>query len=360
MNDSSSSKREVQGKLALVTGATGLLGSNLVRELIARGYRVRGLVRSPEKARRFLADAAFEPIVGDMRQVGGFAHALAGCDAVFHTAAYFREYFQPGSHDSALDAINVQGTLALMRAADAAGVTSFVHTSSAGTIGMKPDGSPGDEDTAAAAVQLDNAYVRSKVDGDRQIAAFQPANGMRVIEIMPGWMWGPGDAAPTGAGQLVLDFMRRKIPVIPDGGTCVVDARDVARTMIESSEHAAHRARYIVAGEFRTLAQILTELEQLTQVPGPRRRLPFALTYAFARFEELRVRWFGGTLLVSRAAITMMRARYTQSSAKAQRELHATFRPFSHTLADTVAWYRQHGLLEASPSAARGADVQAA
>lgn len=75
-----------------VTGATGLLGSNLVRELSARGYRVRALVRSEPKARRFLSDVDTELIVGDMQDVDSFANQLEGCTAVFHTAAHFREY----------------------------------------------------------------------------------------------------------------------------------------------------------------------------------------------------------------------------------------------------------------------------
>ena len=296
MHHSSERTLSLQGARVLVTGATGMLGSNLVRALVARGAHVRGLVRSPEKARRYLADVAFEPIAGDMREVSGFAAALEDCSAVFHTAAYFREYYQPGSHDGALASINVQGTLELMRAADAAGVSCFVHVSSSGTIGLKPDGSPGDEDTPPSAAQLDNGYFRSKVEGDRQIHAFAPARGMRVIEILPGWMWGPGDAAPTAAGQMVLDFVQRKIPVVPEGGTCVVDARDVAGAMLTAAERAPHASRYIVGGEFRSLAQLLQALEVQTGIAAPRLHLPFFMVLAFAYLEELRVRITGGLM----------------------------------------------------------------
>ncbi|MET0386188.1 MAG: NAD-dependent epimerase/dehydratase family protein [Polyangiales bacterium] len=354
MAHSSKDKPIAQGDLVFVTGATGLLGSNLVRELVARGYRVRGLVRSAEKAQRVLGDlgAAFEPCVGDMQRVNDFAPALAGAVAVFHTAAYFREYYQPGSHDNALDAINIQGTLALMQAADRAAVPCFVHTSSSGTIGLKADGSPGDENTPASAIQLRNGYVRSKVDGDRAITAFEPASGMRVVEILPGWMWGPGDAAPTAAGQLVLDFIQRKIPVIPDGGTSTVDARDVASAMIASLTRAAHGDRYLVGGEFRTLAQTLSDLETLTGVRGPRRRIPYAMALAYASFEELRARVTGGPLLVSRAGLAMMHGNYAVTSSKAQQALGVTFRPFTQTLVDVIAWYEAHGYLPRSAARA--------
>ena len=348
-----SSKRSdvVQGDRVFVTGATGLLGSNLVRELVARGYRVHGLVRSPEKARRFLGDVsdAFVPCVGDMARVSEFAPQLAGCVTVFHTAAYFREYYQVGSHARALEAINVDGTLSLMQAADVAGVTCFVHTSSSGVIGKKPDGSPGDETTPPELSQRANGYFRSKIEGDRRIAAYTPNHEMRIIEILPGWMWGPGDAAPTGAGQVVIDFMKQKLPVIPEGGTCTVDARDVACAMLACVARGAHGERYIVGGEFRTLAEDLAALERLTGIRGPRLRVPFALALAFAWFEETRSRLTGAPLLVSREGIRLMRARYAVTSAKAQRELGVTFRPFSQTLADTVAWYQQHGFLSDGP-----------
>lgn len=360
MDHSSRTDANTQPELVLVTGATGMLGSNLVRALVAQGYRVRGLCRSPEKARRFLADAQCEIIQGDMRDVAGFAHALAGCSTVFHTAAYFREYYRPGDHSQELDAINVQGTLALMRAADAAGVRCFVHTSSSGAVGMKPDGSPGDEGTQAGEEQLQNGYFRSKVEGDRQIHAFTPQRGMRVIEVLPGFMFGPGDAAPTASGQLVLDFLAKKIPIIPEGGTNMVDARDVAAAMITCSQRAPHAARYIVGGESLTLEQVLRSLEQITGVRGPRLRLPFAMVLAFAWFEELRARLTNGPLLVSREGVKLMRSRHTVSSARAQRELGVSFRPFDETLRDVVQWYEQQGLAPAKRGARAGVRPAAA
>jgi dihydroflavonol-4-reductase len=349
----------LQGKTVFVTGATGMLGSNLVRELAARGARVRGLVRSTEKAERFLADVAFEPVQGDMRNVAALAPSLQGCVAVFHTAAYFREYYQPGSHDDELHAINVRGTLALMHAADAAGVECFVHTSSSGTIGQKPDGGPGDEDTPPSAAHLKNGYFRSKVDGDREIHAFAPTRGMRVIEILPGWMWGPGDAAPTGAGQLLLDFVHRKVPIMPEGGTNVVDPRDVAQAMLAAQAQAAHAARFIVAGEFRSIEQILHALAALTHIPAPRLRLPYPVVMTYAFFEELRAKLTGSPLLISREAIALMHAKPTVSSARAQRELGATFRPLEETLRDSLAWYEKHGFIERSMLPVRLSEARA-
>jgi dihydroflavonol-4-reductase len=325
---------------AFVTGSTGLLGNNLVRQLVADGHRVTGLIRSEAKAQALLGDLDVALVRGDMRDVAGFADALRGCDVLFHTAAYFREYYQPGDHAAALDAINVRGTLALLGAADARGVRRCVHVSSGGTIGMKADGSPGDEHTPPAPVATANLYFKSKVDGDAAIRAWRAPQGMAVIEILPGWIWGPGDAAPTGAGQLALDFLARRVPAIPDGGTCVVDARDVAAAMIAAAERGRDGEKYIVGGTYATMAEVLAALERVSGVRGPRLRLPHGLAMAFATVSEVIARLSGRPLLISREAVRTMHAKLRVTSARAERELGARFRPLDDTLRDVVEWYR--------------------
>jgi dihydroflavonol-4-reductase len=323
---------------AFVTGSTGLLGNNLVRALEARGYDVIGLVRSEDKAKRLLGDTRATFVKGDMRDVAAFAPKLDGCEAVFHTAAYFREYYQPGDHAEALDTINIQGTLKLMDEADRRGVRRFIHTSSGGTIGNKPDGSPGDEETPASPEQLRNLYFKSKVDGDAKIRDWKGRKGMEVIEILPGWMWGPGDAAPTAAGRMAQDFVARKIPGVIDGGTCIVDARDVAQAMIAALEKGRAGEKYIVAGEFATLEDVLVGLEKASGVPAPKTRLPYPVVIAFALIQETLGKITGREVLVTREGVRTMHTKHRMTSAKAQRELGATFRPLAETLRDVVRW----------------------
>ncbi|HEX7665986.1 MAG TPA: SDR family oxidoreductase [Polyangiaceae bacterium] len=323
-----------------VTGSTGLLGNNLVRALRAKGHDVVGLVRSEEKAKRLLGETGATWVVGDIRDSSSYAAALEGVDVVFHTAAYFREYYQPGDHAAVIDDTNVRGTLDLMKAADAAGVKKLVHTSSSGTIGSKADGSPGDEDTAPPPLAKENLYFKSKVDGEAKIRAFRPENDLEVIEILPGWMWGPGDEGPTGAGQLALDFLAKKVPAIPPGGTNVVDARDVAESMIRAAEVAHHGAKFIVAGPPRTLGDLLGTLEQVSGVKAPTTHMPYALAYVVASFSEALSKLTGSAPLISRMALKTMNNPARVSSARAERELGATFRPFEDTARDVVTWYR--------------------
>lgn len=331
-----------------VTGSTGLLGNNLVRLLDSKGHQVVGLVRSEEKGKWLLGDTEATLVKGDMRDITSFARRLEGCEALFHTAAYHREYYyRPHTRWEDLDEINIKGTLKLMAEADQRGVRRFIHVSSCGVVGgMKPDGSPGDEETPPLPIQMANLYFRSKIQADAAIRAWQPRHGMEAVLILPAWMWGPGDAAPTGSGQLALDFLARKLPGIMDGGQCMVDARDVAAAMIAGLGKGSHGERYLVAGRYHTIEEILKGLERVTGVPAPKLRLPQVAVMAYAWGVEFFGRLTGRDVLVTREAVRALHAKLRWTSERAERGLGVTFRPLEDTLRDVVTWYREHPLLQ--------------
>jgi dihydroflavonol-4-reductase len=333
-----------------VTGATGLLGSNLVRALRAEGHSVKALVRSKEKAQRQLGDTGAELVAGDMEDVPGFAGALGGVDVVFHTAAYFREYYSAGDHWPKLEAINVRGTLALAEAARAQGVKRLIHTSSSGTIGLKPDGSPGDEETPPGPLAERNLYFKSKLLTADQLRALAARTGLEVVQILPGWMFGPGDAAPTASGRLVLDFLNRKLPAIPPGGTSAVDARDVATGMIRAAERGRAGEKYILGGDFVTLAEVIRTLEQVSGQSGPRARIPYPVAFVYAAISQSWAKLTRAESLVTLQGVRMMQARLAVTSAKAEQELDWKHRPLRETLANEVLWYRSQGLAAAEPA----------
>ena len=325
---------------AFVTGATGLLGSNLVNALLASNYEVRGLVRSVDKARRVFPNDEIELVPGDMSDVNAFAPSLKGCDVLFHTAAYFREYYQPGDHQAILEKINVQGTVDLLLAAEKNALRKAIHISSSGVIGLKSDGSPGDESTLPDEHSTANLYFSSKVSAELAIGRFLKERTLPVAIILPGWMWGPGDWAPTGSGQLVLDFQAGKIPGILDGGACVVDARDVAQSCVAAVDRGHSGERYIVGGHFMDFGEILATLEKVTGIPAPRRRIPYPVLIAAAAFSQTWSRFTGKSSLITVEAVKTMHARRFVASDKSIRELNASFRPFEDTVRDEVAWFR--------------------
>jgi nucleoside-diphosphate-sugar epimerase len=329
---------------AFVTGGTGLLGNNLVRALRAEGHAVAALVRSETKAQRLLGDTGAELIRGDMEDVPAFAGALAGCDVVFHTAAYFREYYGAGDHRHKLEAVNVQGTLALAEAAWARGVRRLVSTNSSGTIGFGPDGSPGNEDTPPAPIARENLYFRSKLLGSDRLRELAARTGLEVVEVLPGWMFGPWDAAPTASGRIVLDFLAGRLPPIPPGGLNAVDARDVAAGMIRAAVHGRAGGKYILAGAFATVADVAHTLAEITGRRAPRAKVPYQVALAYAAVAQTWAGLTGGETLVTTAGVRMMNARLQVTSARAERELGWRARPLGETLRDEVAWFREQGM----------------
>jgi dihydroflavonol-4-reductase len=326
---------------AFVTGSTGLLGNNLVRTLLRAGHEVWALARSEEKARRELGDTAARIVAGDVRNVAEFAYCLKGIDVVFHTAAYFREYYSPGDHSDAIERTNVRSTMELAQAAHAMGVRKMIYTSSAGIIGLQPDGSPGDEQTPPWPGATRNLYLRSKERAERLLREFSQTKGFFVASALPSWMWGPHDVGPTPSGKLVFDAIAHKLPpMLPPGGSAIVDARDVAAAMLRIAEAGRSGERYILSGGFFELADIIAHLAALTGVKPPKRHIPFAAAVALATAAETWSRITGTTSPMSAEAIRLMNARLRVTSAKAEKELHASFRPFIATLADTVSWAR--------------------
>jgi dihydroflavonol-4-reductase len=332
---------------AFVTGGTGLLGNNLVRGLLAQGHKVCVLVRSPEKASRTFGALPVEVVQGDMGDVPGFAEALQGADVLFHTAAYFREYYRPGEHEDKLEAINVEGALTLFRAAQARGVRRIVHTSSSGVIGPGPGGAPGDETCAPSAESMRNRYFASKVRADERVRDAVRSEGLPVVTILPGWMFGPGDLGPTSAGRVVLDFLHGRLPAVPPGGACATDARDVASAMIAMAERAPVGDRTLVAGPYTTLRELFTALERVSGVRAPGPSLPYPAALAMATVAQTASRWLGVESAMSVEGIRSLRAAHPLSAAKARRELGLTCRPLDETLADVVAYYRASGLAPA-------------
>jgi dihydroflavonol-4-reductase len=326
---------------AFVTGATGLLGTNLARELARQGWRVKVLARSRAKVERVLGGIELDAVLGDMEDVAGLSAALQGCDTLFHCAAYFREYYAPGQHEGKLERINVQGTIELLDVADRAGMGRVVYVSSSGVLGLS--GSSGTVDESAPyALESSNLYFQSKIQAEQRVFEWLKSHRTPVVLILPGWMFGPFDEAPTASGRLVQDFLARKIPAIIPGGANVVDARDVATAMIRSVEHGSTGERYIVAGSPVSLEEIALTLERLTGIPAPRLRLPYPAALLAAWLSQTAASLRGGQSLLTVSGVRTMREamRHALSSAKAERDLGASFRSLSETLQDEINWFR--------------------
>ncbi len=329
---------------AFVTGSTGLVGSNLVRLLVEQGHSVKALARSKEKADKVLAGIDNVTVVqGDLENIDAFAHELEGCDWLFHTAAYFREYYGPGEHWDKLKRLNVDATIQLLTEAEKRGIQRAVHTSSGGVIGDPVEGEYADERSKPGAISMSNLYFKSKVLCEEAIAEWLNEHSMPVTLILPGWIYGPSDAAPTASGRIVLDFLNRKLPAILPGGVSIVDARDVAKAMIAAAEKGQSGERYIIGGNHHTLESVMKTLGEISGVPAPKLKLPYPAALAMAYVSELAAKITRSAPQIPLEGIRTLNSRHQVTSAKAERELGTTFRPLEETLRDEVAWFRANG-----------------
>jgi dihydroflavonol-4-reductase len=334
---------------AFVTGGVGLLGSNLVRHLVSQGFSVRALVLPEElnKVPTQFAGIPVEVVTGDLRDVEAFAPSLTGVEILFHTAAFFRAYYQGGSHWQELYRTNVAGTHNLLQAAFRAGIRRFVHTSSIAVLDGRPSARI-DETMLRDERHADN-YYRSKILADREVLSFLDKHpDMWAAMVLPGWMHGPGDAGPTPAGQSVLDFLRGRLPGILPGAFPVVDARDVAEAMLRVAQKGRRGERYLAAGRSMTAAEYMSHLERVSGVKAPTRRIPLGVMYAAAAAGECWARLTRRPVPLSLAAMRLLDRRMDQlqfDHSKSHRELGLEFRPVETTLRDEVAWYRGHGYL---------------
>jgi dihydroflavonol-4-reductase len=308
---------------ALVSGATGFVGAAVARALLRDGWQVRALARAGSD-RSNLEGLPLEIAVGDLNEPASLEPAVADCRALFHVAADYRL----GARDpEQLYRTNVEGTRNILTAARRAGVERSIYTSSVATMGIPPDGIPGDEATPVALEAMIGHYKRSKFLAERAVLDEARA-GLPVVIVNPSTPVGPGDVKPTPTGQLVLDAACGRMPAYVDTGLNIV-----------------HVERYILGGKDMSLREILAEISRLVGRDPPRVRLPYAAVLPIAYVAEAFSRVSGRAGRVTLEGVRMSRKRMFFSSAKAQRELGYTWRPPVEAFADAVKWFRGRGLL---------------
>ena len=323
---------------ALVTGGTGFVGANVVRELLAAGATVRVLAR-PASDRRALTGLRVEIVDGDLLDPASLCRAVAGARTVYHVAADYRLWARD---PAALYRANVDGTRGVLMAAGEAGTARIVYTSTVGALGIPADGTPGTEDTTVSLADMVGDYKRSKFLAE-QVALEHARKGLPVVIVNPSAPIGPWDVKPTPTGQVVVDFMRGRMFATLDTGLNLVHVRDVARGHPLAAEKGRVGDKYILGNTNVSLAEIGRMLAEVTGGRPPRLRVPYALAWFGAACLEGFARLTGGIPLVPLAAVRMARKRMYFSPAKAVRELGLPQTDVRIALRDAVEWFAAHG-----------------
>jgi dihydroflavonol-4-reductase len=321
-------------KPTLVTGATGFLGWHVAHRLLARGEKVRALVRDVSRVREFDGQV----VAGDLRDPKSLERAVAGCAVLYHVAADYRLWAKDSSE---LYKSNVEGTRNLLAAARDAGVERVVYTSTVGCIGM-PEDAPGNEDTHVDLDDMAGAYKRSKFQAEQVAMEFARA-GLPVVIVNPTAPVGDRDFKPTPTGKIVVDFLKGDMPAFVDTGLNLVDVEDTAEGHLLACERGVSGQRYILGCENLTLQQILTRLAAISGGQAPRWRIPYAVAYAAGLASTGWANLTGQEPRAPLDAVKMARKKMFVSLDKAKRELGFHPQPVDGALKRAVDWFRANG-----------------
>lgn len=328
--------------IAVITGASGLLGGNLAAELRARRVQVRAIRRRTTRIDH-LADLDIEWVYGDLDDPASLEHAFRGADVVFHSAAAVG--VSP-TVTPALRKANVDGTAAVIGAARKAGARRLVHVSSVVAVGLSRDGAPVGEDAPwnFAEHKLDDGYCTTKHQAEQLVVA-AARDGIDAVIVNPGFMIGPRDARPS-SGRVIVDLVRGRIPIYPAGRNNFVDVRDVARGTIAAWERGARGRRYILGGHNLPYRDLFQRIGRIAGVRPPRVPAPrlaaLAAGLAGDAYQRLTGREpvFGS--VEARYAYT---DRFQFTSARAEAELGYRRGSIDNAIRDAIAWFRSAGML---------------
>ncbi|HZS37675.1 MAG TPA: NAD-dependent epimerase/dehydratase family protein [Polyangia bacterium] len=324
---------------ALVTGAAGFIGSNVVRALLGAGHAVRALHLPGEDVRN-LAGLDVERVAGDVTDGPAMRRAAAGCDRVFHLAAIYALWTRDPER---MRRVNVDGTRTVLEAARAAGVERVVYTSSIARFGGQGRGRRATEESPFALGPTGDGYSRSKFEAHEVARAF--AGDVDVVIVAPTGPIGPGDVGPTPTGRLLLRALTMPVVVVPDSATNFADVRDMARGHLLAAERGRRGESYLLGHVDLTAVELAREALALYGLRRAIVRAPFPLAQAAGHASLAAARLLGRAPLFTPAAVRIARLGLTADCSKAVRELGLPQTPIRTALRDALTWFAQNGYL---------------
>ncbi|MGQ0666331.1 MAG: hopanoid-associated sugar epimerase, partial [Nitrospiraceae bacterium] len=323
---------------ALVTGATGFVGAAVVRALIKTGADVRVLARRDSdftNLQQFKIDGAY----GDLRDKESLRNALAGCQQLYHVAAHYALWARD---PSVFYDVNVTGTKNLMEAAREAGTERIVYCSTIGAIGLPPDGGLGTESTPVSLSHMAGHYKRSKYLAEQEVLRLA-TEGLPVVIVNPSAPVGEGDVKPTPTGQVIVDFMKGRMPAYIETGMNLVDVDDVAAGHLLAMQKGRIGERYILGCKNLMLREIFEILSKLTGINAPIIKLPRLAVLPLAYLNQWFANLTGRPPRIPLEGVKMAKYKMHYDCSKAVRELGIPQTPPEVALEKAVRWFRDHG-----------------
>ncbi|KFF41353.1 MAG: hopanoid-associated sugar epimerase [Candidatus Atelocyanobacterium thalassa isolate SIO64986] len=322
-----------------VTGGTGFVGANLVRLLIQKNYQVRVLARNYSNLNN-LKNLDVDIVFGDLNDTN-LAEKMRGYKILFHVAAYYSLY---QIDKNQLYNSNVLGTRSILKAAKQANVERIIYTSSVAAIGVKETGEIVNENYQAPVDKIIGHYKKSKYWAEQEVYR-AIKDGQDIVLLNPSTPIGPFDIKPTPTGEIILRFLRRKMPAYVNTGLNLIDVRDVAHGHILALEKGKTGQRYILGNKNLSLKALLDELSLLTGLRAPERTLPIWLPLTFAWMEEYVLSPLGKKPGIPLDGVRMSKKPMYYDSSKAINELNISYRPIRDSLQDAIDWFVNNGYI---------------
>jgi len=322
--------------MIVITGASGLVGGNLVRALLAQERQVRALVHHD---RRALDGLDAETVSADITDPASLERAFRGAQVVYHLASSISIRMDNWEE---LQRVNVEGTRNVVEACLRCRVEMLVYFSSIHAYQQEPFNLPLDEDRALLTDKRIPPYERSKAAAE-SIARQAPERGIPTVIIVPTAILGPHDFRPSYFGQALRLLARGRIPALVRGGYDWVDVRDVVNGAMQAERLAPSGGRYILSGHWRSLRDVAQVTAEITGRPATKFVVPIWLAELFQPVMARLAQINGSQPIYTVAMLNALRSNRQISHARATKDLGYAPRPFEQTLNDTLDWFAEQG-----------------
>lgn len=325
----------------LVTGATGFIGSNVLKRLVTQGHHVVALVRRSSNLDAFgdyVKDVELR--YGDITDKDSVEKASEGVQQVYHCAGMAR--LGPGKEEK-LNSINVDGTKNVLDSALSKNVEKVVYTSSVSAVGITGTKKPANELQKWNLDMLNIHYFKTKYLAEQEVQN-AVKKGLDCVVVNPSYVFGPGDIN-FNAGRLIRDLYHRRIPFYPVGGVCVVDIDIVVDGHLAAMEKGRTGERYILGGENITYKQVFDTICKVVGVPKVAFPLIPSLTKMFVKLTERARKLHHVSALVNLEILESSSQFLYYDSTKAKQELGIGECSFEETIQNTFDWYKSYRML---------------
>jgi dihydroflavonol-4-reductase len=324
----------------LVTGADGLLGSNLVRVLLNRGHQLRALVQKG-RLPKTIQDLDIELVEGDLLDPESLKKAGAGIDAIFHVAAHTGIW---PSRSEIVNRVNIEGTTNMLALAKSIGVKRMVYVGTANTFGFGSKDQPGKEGTPYKGAQYGLDYMDSKYKAHQVVESYI-REGLPVVIVNPTFMLGPYDSAPS-SGAMVLAVYKEQVPGYAPGGRNYICVKDAAVGIANALEKGRIGESYIIGNRNMSYKEAFTLMADTLGVKAPKLPMPKFLVLSYGLINQTLAKLAGKKPKVSYPMAKISCDTHYFTAEKAVRELGLPQSPIEEGIRESLQWMKENGMVD--------------